>query len=261
MTFSPNTLKAKLASGQVAYGTCICSFSPNITELAGYCGFDFCRIDNEHAWRQDASMENVIRGAIISDMVPLARIDKDDPFIIRKALEIGAGGVIIPDIHSSDEVRAIVQAAKFPPAGQRGFSGLGFSGRYGTASGEEWIRWSDSETMVGVMVETVDALNDIDGIMSVEGLDFVLFGPADFSMSAGLGSPSKNHPVVQDAIKRTIEAADKHGKYVMLGIGAPWTEEAAKYVEMGVKMIEVGHDYSVLSWAWSKALGEAKAAS
>ena len=107
MAFSPNPLKAKLEAGQVVYGTCICSFSPNITELAGYCGFEFVRIDNEHAWRQDASIENVIRGALLTGMLPIARIDKDDPFIIRKALEVGAGGIIIPDIHSSDEVRAI----------------------------------------------------------------------------------------------------------------------------------------------------------
>jgi 4-hydroxy-2-oxoheptanedioate aldolase len=260
MPFTQNKLKALLESGQVAYGTCMCAFSPNLVELAGYCGFDFCRIDNEHAWRQDSAIEHMIRAAIIGGLVPLARIDKDDPYLVRKAFEIGAGGIIIPDIRSADEVERVVEAAKFPPHGQRGFSSLCFSGQYGTAPAGDWISWSNAEQMVGVMIETPEAVAQIEAIMAVEGLDFVLFGPSDFSINSGLPAPNKNHPVVQDAIRRTVAAANAHDKYVMLGISAPWAEEAAKYLEMGIKMIEVGHDYSVLGWAWQTALKAAKSA-
>ena len=253
-----NKLKEILKEGKVAFGTCICSFSPNLVELAGYCGFDFCRIDNEHAWRQDNMLEHMMRAGVIGDIVPLVRIDKDNPYLIRKVLEIGAGGIIIPDIENSEEVKRIVNAAKFPPYGIRGYSSLCFSGGYGTKGGKDWIKWSNEETLVGVMIEDPEAVENINSIMSVEGLDFVLFGPSDYSISIGFPAPKKNDPKVQDAIKRTIESANKYEKYVMIGVGSPWDEEAKKYINLGCKMIEIGHDYSVLGQIWRKILKEIK---
>jgi 4-hydroxy-2-oxoheptanedioate aldolase len=258
MAQKPNTLKKILQEGNVAFGTCMCAFSPNLVELAGYCGFDFCRIDNEHAWRQDNMLEHMIRAAHIADILPLVRIDKDDPYLIRKVLEIGAGGIIIPNIKHHEEVKEIVNAAKFPPHGIRGFSGLCYSGHYGITPAQEWIRWSNEETLVGVMVETREAVENIDAIMAVDGLDFVLFGPADYSIASGFPAPNKNHPKVQEAIKATVDAANMHGKFVMIGIQSPWKEEAEKYIELGCKMIEIGHDYSVLRWGWQTALNAIK---
>lgn len=253
-----NKLKKILEEGKVVFGSCICSFSPSLVELAGFCGLDFCRIDNEHNWRQDSILEHMMRAGIVGDIVTLARIDKGNPYLIRKVLEIGAGGIIIPDIKDSDEVKSIVKAAKFSPYGDRGYSGLCLSGGYGTKAGKEWIKWSNKETLVGVMIEEPEAIKNINSIMSVEGLDFVLFGPSDYSLNIGLPAPEKNNPKVQDAIKRTIEAANKHGKYVMIGVGYPWEEEAQKYIEMGCKMIEVGHDYSILNKIWKNILQKIK---
>ncbi len=253
-----NKLKKILQEGKIVFGSCICSFSPNLVELAGYCGLDFCRIDNEHNWRQDSILEHMMRAGIVGDVVTLARIDKGNPYLIRKVLEIGAGGIIIPDIKDSDEVKSIVKAAKFSPYGDRGYSGLCLSGGYGTKAGKEWIEWSNKETLVGVMIEEPEAVKNINSIMSVEGLDFVLFGPSDYSLSIGLPAPEKNNPNVQDAIKQTIEVANKYGKYVMIGVGYPWEEEAQKYIEMGCKMIEIGHDYSILNKIWKNILQKIK---
>jgi 2-keto-3-deoxy-L-rhamnonate aldolase RhmA len=84
----------------------------------------------------------------------------------------------------------------------------------------------------------------------MEGLDFVLFGPADYSMSIGLRGPQKNHPKVQDAIKKTIEVANKYGKPVAIGIGQPWEEEARKYIDLGCRIIEISNDVGVLRSVW-----------
>lgn len=254
MERKPTKLKEILREGKVAFGTCIYSFSPNLVELAGYSGLDFCRIDNEHAWRQDAILEHMMRGGVIGDIVPLVRVDRDNPYLIRKVLEIGAGGVIIPNVENAEEVKKVVSAAKFPPCGIRGYGGLCFSGGYGTKAGRNWIKWSNEETLVGVMIENRQAVENIDSIMSVEDLDFVLFGPADYSISIGLPAPKKNHPEVQDAIKRTIESANKHGTYVMIGVSSPWDEEAKKYIDLGCRMIEIGHDYTVLREVWQRTL-------
>jgi 4-hydroxy-2-oxoheptanedioate aldolase len=253
-----NKLKKILKKGKVAFGSCICSFSPNLVELAGYCGLDFCRIDNEHAWRQDNMLEHMMRAGVVGDIVPLARIDKDNPYLIRKVLEIGAGGIIIPGVKNSDEVKLAVNAAKFSPYGNRSYSGLCFSGGYGAKAGKDWIEWSNKETLVGVMIEEPEAMENIDSIMSIKGLDFVLFGPSDYSLNIGLSAPEKNNPKVQDAIKHTIETASKYGKYVMIGVGFPWEEQAQKYIEMGCRMIEIGHDYSILNRIWKNILQKIK---
>lgn len=258
MKSKENKLKKALKNDEVVYGTCMCALSPNIVELAGYSGFDWCRIDTEHNWRRDGIVEHMIRASEKANISPIVRIDKDDPYLIRKVLEIGAMGFIVPAIKEAEEVREVVKAAKFPPLGERGYSSLNYSGEYGTIPGEEWTNWSNENTMVGVMIETKEAVENIDEIMSIDGLDFVLFGPADYSMSIGLGSPQKDHPKVQKAIKATIASAKENGKYVMLGVGTPWKDQADKYIEMGVNMIEIGHDYSVLGRAWRSALNEVK---
>lgn len=223
-------------------------------EIAGYCGLDFCRIDNEHAWRQDDMLEHLMRAAEISNILPLPRVDKDNPFLIRKVLEIGAGGFIIPDIKDEQEVEAIVRADKLPPLGERGFGALCYSGNYGISDPAQWVKWSNEQTLVGVMIETPQAIDSLEKIMAVEGLDFVLFGPGDYSVRIGLDKPDKNNPKVREAIKKTIYTAHKNGKYAMIGVGYPWEDEAKKYIEMGFQMIELGHDYTILSTMWRKML-------
>jgi 2-keto-3-deoxy-L-rhamnonate aldolase RhmA len=247
-----NRLKEILEDGGLAVGSCVYSSSPALVELMGYCGLDFCRIDNEHSWRRDESAENMIRAATISGIVPLLRIDRDDPNVVRKAMEIGVGGIIVPHVLTAGEVEDVVRMAKFPPRGERGIGTLCFSGRWGTASVTDWIRWSDEEQLIGVMIEDYRAMEHIEEIMAVEGLDYVLFGPSDFSVSIGHPGES-NHPKVMEALTETIRAADRHGVWVCKGVGYPWVENARKMVEMGCHMIEIGHDASILRAIWSTA--------
>ncbi len=236
-------------------GTCISTLSPIVTEIAGYCGLDFCRIENEHAWRQDESIENVMRAAYVGGIVPLIRIDRGNPYLIRKALEIGAGGVIIPHVNTGREVEEIVRAAKFPPKGDRGFSALCMSGKWGTESGLEWAKWSDQETMVMVMIEDYRALENLEEIMSTDGLDAVVFGPNDYAFSLGIPG-QKSHPKVIDGLKKIIESAKKHGKVVKVSVGLPYEENARKFIEMGCQIIELDHDVTILKNVWKTTLAE-----
>lgn len=253
MEFKKNKLKEKIKRGEIVLGTALYSFSPAIIELAGFCGLDFCRIDNEHAWRQDESTENLLRGAMLTDIVPLLRIDRDNPYLVRKALETGAGGIIIPHVHNRQEVEEIVQAAKFPPVGKRGYGGLCLSGQWGVKAGTDWMEWSNAETLVIPMIEDVVAIMNIEEIMSTEGLDGIFFGPADFSISAGVPLQT-GHEKVMNALQRTIDAAEKHGKFVIFGVGFPQWETALKARELGVKAIELGHDVTILKAVWEKTI-------
>jgi len=254
----PNALRATLQAGRPVVGSVIYSWSPNVMEAAGYAGLDFMRIDCEHAWRQDGSAEELMRAAELVGVEGIMRVDRDNPYLIRKALEIGAGGIVVPDIHTVQEAEAVVSAAKFPPRGTRGYSGNCRSGEWGSVDGAEWIEWSDREPMIGAMIETVSAMQSIDDILAVKGLDFVLFGPADYSMSLGLGKPAKKHEKVQDALKRTIAAAGRSGKRVMLGVGTS-AEEISRYMDMGVTMLEVGNDLGILNAFWRRRAEEIRA--
>lgn len=250
-------MKTILEEGQVAVGSCVYSNSPALVELMGFCGLDFCRIDNEHSWRKDESAENMMRAALVSGIVPLFRIDKDDPDVVRKAMEIGAGGILIPHIITSQEVEAVIQAAKFPPRGMRGIGTLCFSARWGTENATDWIKWSNEEQLIGVMIEDYRTMEYIQDIMSIKELDYVLFGASDYSVS--IGHPGEaSHPKVMDALKTTIKVADKHGKYVCKGVGYPWVDNAKKFIEMGCHMIELGHDVSILKTIWQKQGEEIK---
>jgi 4-hydroxy-2-oxoheptanedioate aldolase len=246
-----NKLKRVLEKGEVAFGTAVFSYSPAIVEVAGYSGLDFVRIDNEYSWRRDESMENMLRAATVADITAILRVDKGNHYLISKAFQSGAGGVVVPDVSTKEEVEDLIRAAKYPPKGIRGYSSICYSGQWGALGGEDWVNWGESETLVGIMVENEEIVSKLDEILSMEGLDFVLFGPSDYSMSIGLRGPQKNHPKVQDAIKKTVEVGNKFGKPVAIGVGQPWEEEAKKYVSMGCRMIEIGNDVGVLRAAWN----------
>ena len=141
-------------------------------------------------------------------------MDRDNPYLVRKALEAGAGGVIVPHVHDQKDAEAIVQAAKFPPFGKRGYGGLCLSGQWGVNGGTEWMEWSNAETLVIPMIEDISTIPHLDAILATEGVDAVLFGPADFSISAGVPLQT-GHEKVMSGLRKTIEAADKHGKFVI----------------------------------------------
>ena len=253
-----NRLKETIARGEIALGTCICSFSPTIVEVAGFSGLVWCRIDNEHAWRQDESAENMLRAAWISGIVPILRVDKESLQMVRKALEAGAGGVIVPHVRSAQEAENIVKAAKFPPMGHRGFSSLCLSGGWGVGGaddGLEWMEWSNRETLVIPMVEEPEAVANIKEIVSVHGVDGVFFGAADYSVSAGVPLQTA-HPKVQEALSKTVEAAREQAKFVIFGAKYPWWEDARRLISLGIQAVEIGHDVSVLSAIWKKTIQE-----
>lgn len=249
----PHRLKETIHRGETALGTCLYSFSPALIELAGFCGLDFCRIDNEHAWRQDQSTEEVLRGGLLAGLVPLLRVDRDNPYLIRKALEAGAGGVIIPHAKGKEDVQRMVEAAKFPPVGKRGYGGLCLSGKWGIDAGEEWMARCNDEQLVIPMIEDVEALRQIDSILALDGVDGVFFGPADFSISAGVPLQT-GHEKVIGAVKTTVETADKYKKFVIYPVGFPQWEQVERVKELGVHAIELGHDVSILRNVWQKSL-------
>lgn len=252
-----NRLKERIEDDGLALGTVFYSFSPALVEVAGLAGIEWCRIDNEHAWRQDFHTESMIRAARGVGVSPILRVDKGDPNLIRKGLEAGADGVIIPHVESEAEAQSIVEAAKFPPAGERGYGSLCYSGGWGMREGGSWMTWSNEVTLIIPMIEDVEAVENVESIVEVDGVDGVLFGGSDYSVSLGL-EPQPDHPRVVEGLRRTIGAADDAGKFVLCTAGYPWKENADRLMELGVSGIELGHDVTILGEIWQGLVDELK---
>ncbi|MBD3289087.1 hypothetical protein GF337_09805 [candidate division KSB1 bacterium] len=250
MLRNPNKVREKLVNGEPVIGTVAYTWSPTVMEVAGIAGLDFVRIDCEHAWRQDEMADHLIRAAALSGVVPIMRIDRGSPYLAMKAFEIGAGGIIAVDIDTPEDAEAVVKQSKFPPIGTRGYSGQCWSGGWGAKAGKEWIEWSDRELLVGVMIESPEAIKNVEEIMAIEGVDFALYGPADYSMSLGLRYPQRNHPEIKDGLTKTIAAAQKFNKSVCYGVGTD-LEQITKFKEMGLTMFELGSDIAVLRKTWN----------
>lgn len=249
MKRTTNHVREKLKEGKLVTGGVIYSFSSNIMEAAGHAGLDFMRIDLEHAWRRDESLENMCRAAELTGILPIVRVDRDDPYLVRKVLEVGAGGVLMPDCKAAAEAEAFVRAAKFPPNGERGYSSICRSGGWGTAGGESWVKWSDTEPLIGIMIENVESVKNVESIAAVNGIDFLLFGSADLSMSMGLGKPVKDHPEIVTAKKKTVAAARANGLGMMQGVGFEWSA-IQRQIESGVTMLEMSSDVVILNKIW-----------
>lgn len=246
-------LRAKLEAGEPVIGSGLFTWSPAAVEIAGMAGLDFLRIDSEHSWRRDAELENLVRAAALTGAVPIVRIDGSEPHLAMKAFEAGAGGIIVTEVDTPEQAEAAVRSAKFPPRGFRGYSSKNQGGRWGTGGGKDWVEWSDRQLLVGIMVENPHTMEHIDEIFAIDGLDFGLFGPADYALALGLRGPKKDAPDIEAALACTIKAAKAHGKHVMYNNGTSATAiKAAR--DMGIDMIEVGDDIGLLKKAWSDAI-------
>ena len=253
MGLKANKLRAKLNDGHLVCGSVIYSWSPAIMDQAGFAGLDFIRIDSEHTWRQDGAMEDIVRAALAAAVAPVLRVDRENPYLIRKALEIGAEGIIVPDARSVEDVKDVVRASKFPPRGIRGYGSNSVAGGWGTEPGLEWVEWSDREPMIGIMIEHVAVMDCLDDIFAVDGLDFALFGPSDYSMSLGVGTGlGVDDERIVDAVSKTCAAAKKAGKHVMLGLGMD-AATVKRYADIGVTMMEMGNDAALVREAWTVA--------
>lgn len=259
MFHRPNPLRQRLASGP-AFGAALFAWSTNVVDVAGASGLDFVRFDTEHAWRRDDLLEHLVRASWLAGTTPLLRVDRGDPLLIRKALEIGAGAVLVSDIRSATEAAAVAQAARFPPLGTRGYSGNNFAGGWGMHRPSDWIAWSNREPMVGVMVEHPEAVAVVEDIARTPGIDFVFFGPGDYSVAIGLPGPARRDVRVETAMERTIRAARAAGLHAVANAGNDGAD-AARLVALGANIIEFGNDISALANAWKAARGRVEGVS
>jgi 2-keto-3-deoxy-L-rhamnonate aldolase RhmA len=238
----PLSFRARLRSRERLVGTMVTINAPSVAELLAEVGFDWLFVDAEHGSFDTSEMQVLMQAAGATPC--LVRLPEADETSVKKALDIGAAGIIAPQIDSAERARRIVRAAKYAPAGERGL-GIARAQRYGLKL-RECLQTANDDTAVVIQAERREAVDEIREIVRIEGVDAVLIGPYD--LSASLGHPGAiDHPDVRAAIARVRGACLEAG--VAVGIFGLSAEAVRPWIEQGFTLIVAGVDTMLLSGA------------
>lgn len=223
----------------ISCGTWVQSGSSTVSEIMAYAGFDWICVDLEHADIDWNTFANVVRAVKRHGAVPMARVSENDTLAIRKSLDCGAMGVIIPMVNNANEAKKAVKAAKYPPEGIRGFA-FCQANEWGREF-DEYVKTANNSIIVIAMVETREAVDNIGEILEVEGIDGVFIGPYDLSGSFGIPGQT-DHPIVTEAKDKVLAACKKHEKLAGQHIVLPNEGNIAQAVKQGYKFLALGMD-------------------
>jgi 4-hydroxy-2-oxoheptanedioate aldolase len=237
-----NAFKHAIAKGQLQIGLW-CSLCSNITaEIVAHSGYDWLLLDTEHSPNEVPDVLSQLQAIQSGTASAIVRPAWNDMVLIKRYLDIGAQTLLLPFVQTPEEARAAVAATRYPPGGIRGITGSGRASRYGRV--KDYLNNASNEICVLVQVETKSALDQIEKIASVEGIDGVFIGPNDLSASFGhLGN--WGHTDVQAALKDAVVRLKKIGKPA--GILTPNEEEAKRFIEWGYTFVAVGSDLGLLA--------------
>jgi len=245
-----NLLKEKLQKGQVVIGTGVGMGHPDVTEILSRLGFDWLFIDGEHTPLSLETMQMLLQAMNGTDCTPILRSQWNDMVIIKRMLDIGAHGIIVPMVNTKEEAEYAVSACKYPPQGLRGCAPR----RIGLFD-PDYIKTANDEILVIVQIETQTAVSNIDDILSVKGVDACCVGPQDLSISFGFQCPQWDNPQYMESFDKVLAAARKWAKTA--GVVIP-QERTPWAIEKGFKLLSVGGDIGFLMEGARALLKEAR---
>ena len=244
-----NHVRGKLARGEVVASMTVRMIrTPEIARIAATAGFDTLYTDVEHNGFSWDTVGIISQAALAAGVTPFVRIPNTAPENVAGALNGGAMGIIAPHVRSAEDARRVVRAAKFPPLGERGAAGQLPHLQFRTFPASQVDPALNDATTVMVMMETVEALEHVEEIAAVEGMDMMMIGTSD--LTAEMGIPGKaDDPRVRAAYERTIAACRKYGKHVGVGGLANRPDLTAEFVRMGARYVSTGTDLGFLMGA------------
>jgi len=240
------SLKQKLAANQVTIGSWITLAHPGIAEIMGRAGFDWLTVDLEHSVITIREAEELIRVIALCGTAPLVRLTSNDADQIKRVMDAGAHGVIVPMVNSVADAQRAVAAVYYPPRGTRG-TGLARAQGYGTAF-PDYRAWLERNAVVIVMVEHAQAVENLERILKVDGVDGFIIGPYDLSASFGCPGDFAN-PAMVEAIERIRSVSRKLGKPGGMHVVEPAPEQFRKYLADGFTFLAYSLDMRMLDTA------------
>ena len=236
-----SAIKDKLSRGGVSIGSWMSMAHVSIAEILASAGYDWVVIETEHTAIDVSEVLRLIIAIEGRGSIPLVRLAWNDPIQCKAVLDSGAAGVIVPMVNSRADAEAAVQAAKYPPLGRRGV-GLARAQAYGQGF-DEYVRHANQDSLLVVQIEHIEAVDNIEEIVGVPGIDATFIGPYDLSMSTGLPG-QLSHPEVIAARNRVLKATLDRG--LVAGIHLVHPDQAAagiaEYIASGYRFIALGTD-------------------
>ena len=249
-----NRLKKIFSDGQTIINGWLQIPNSFSAEVMAHQGWDSLTIDMQHGVIDYPNALQMLQAISTTEVVPMARVSWNEPGQIMKILDAGSYGVICPMISNREQAEKFVQACLYPPKGYRSFGPI----RGLLYGGPEYAKHADNEILKLAMIETNEALNNLDKIMSTPGLDGIYIGPADLSLAIGTEpgfDKEKNSPTFP-VIENILKHAKKNN--ILAGIHNTTPEYAMKMIEMGFKMVTVGSDQRYISAGAKSAVEKLK---
>ncbi len=234
---APNKLKRDLAAGKVCVGMTLTMNSPVIAELLSHIGLDWLWLEMEHTALSEEAVLTMLQATNGADVSTVVRVPWNDKVTIKRVLDTGPDGIIIPLVNSREEAEQAVNAMKYPPWGERG-AGLSRAQCYGIAMGE-YMQSANDEVMTILMIEHIKAVENIEEILSVKGVDSIMVGALDLSGSMGLLGQT-DHADVEAAIQKVLAAAKAAG--MPCGIITVDPDTANRRIKEGFTNLIIGID-------------------
>jgi 2-keto-3-deoxy-L-rhamnonate aldolase RhmA len=251
-------IKAKLKKGEVVYGAMVCEIrNPNIVRIYQSAGLDFAVVDMEHGPFGFETVEDMASLAKNTGFSILTRIPEIKRDAIMKPLDCGAAGVIVPQVEDASDMKKVIEYAKYAPLGNRGRAFLRSHTDFGPVDEGKYCLKANEDTLVIAMIETQAAVDNLEEIMSLEGVDGAFLGPADLSSSMCLESGGPRHPRIIAAIEKEIEVCKKFGKAA--GIHLFDIDLLTEWVKKGITLAVFHTDVSFLRNSITGMLSKLKA--
>jgi 4-hydroxy-2-oxoheptanedioate aldolase len=245
-----NSAKQQMSTGQPAFGFGLGLGSPRAAEVLAHSGIDFILIDAQHGSFGPDSVHLTLTAMAAGDAIPMARVSRNDYTMIGRLLDEGALGIVIPMVHTTDDAREAAGACRFPPVGTRSW-GWGRAGHYG----DDYPYAINDQVFVAVQIESAQAAQNAEAILSVPGVDGCWIGPSDLALSLGVDPRNAaTDTQVQDAVERVLKACQKTKK--IAGYAGSSPAEALRLAERGFQFLTVGSDIGFLIDGAKGALGQ-----
>ena len=248
-----NKLKRALKQGQTQIGFWSSLASPIATEVIAGSGFDWILIDTEHGPNDVTTVLPQLQAMSEGTASAVVRPPWNDAIIFKRLCDIGVQSFLVPFVQSAEEAKRAVAATRYPPQGIRGIASTMRANRY--ARIKDYVARANDEICVVVQIETRDALDNLEAIAAVDGVDGLFIGPSD--LAGGLGHAGNNtHPEVRAAIESAVARIQKAGK--VAGILAPVEADARHWLERGCRFVAVGNDANLLARSSEALAGKFK---
>lgn len=245
-----------LSQGDTLMGSFISTGYPVNTELMGLAGFDFVIIDLEHGMGSERDILSQLHALQATQAIPVVRVESHEKQRVHRLLDLGVQGIMFPRVNTAEEAAACVAAMRYPPDGVRGVATIVRAAGYG-AHFNDYRGESKTNLLTIIQIESAEAVENVEAIATVEGVDVLFVGPMDLSTSLGIFR-QYDHPLFLDALEKTLAAARRHNRAP--GILLPSVDTTRHYRDMGFRFLTAGTDVALLKAAATQLVKDLRSA-